>query len=183
MNLVWLSWLLVRRHKVLVSIHTHHAFCVQEIPSGKRALQRTWQNSSSSVTRSSSFAVSLEIASDLLCLQIQNSNRKRRSSSVARQSSRPYVVPQSRPSKAPWLRIGRPFSGKQHHWLMEEETIHRRHYLIVNFIPFILIHRVKPLYTYPLSSFRLLAFKLEIFWIWIIGNTRLITIIFIVRAT
>ncbi|ESK93726.1 hypothetical protein Moror_1424 [Moniliophthora roreri MCA 2997] len=52
----------------------------------------------------------------LLRHKIQNANRKRRNSSVMRQSSRPYIAtPTSRPSKAPWLRIGRPFVGKQHH--------------------------------------------------------------------
>ncbi|KAJ8086202.1 hypothetical protein PM082_005025 [Marasmius tenuissimus] len=53
----------------------------------------------------------------LLRHKIQTANRKRRNSSPARQSARPKIsIPQSRPSKkAPWLRFGRPFSGRQSH--------------------------------------------------------------------
>ncbi|KAG7096685.1 hypothetical protein E1B28_004099 [Marasmius oreades] len=51
----------------------------------------------------------------LLRHKIQIANRKRRNSSV----TRPYVVPicssPSRPPKAPWLRFGRPFTGRQNH--------------------------------------------------------------------
>ncbi|KAL0580928.1 hypothetical protein V5O48_001122 [Marasmius crinis-equi] len=52
----------------------------------------------------------------LLRHKIQTANRKRRNSSVARQPARPYIsAPQSRTSKAPWLRFGRPFAGRQSH--------------------------------------------------------------------
>ncbi|CAA7260268.1 unnamed protein product [Cyclocybe aegerita] len=50
----------------------------------------------------------------LLRHKIQTSNRKRRSSSHSRQAPRALPIPTSRP-KAPWMRFGRPFGGKQHH--------------------------------------------------------------------
>ncbi|KIK08477.1 hypothetical protein K443DRAFT_672495 [Laccaria amethystina LaAM-08-1] len=50
----------------------------------------------------------------LLRHKIQNSNRKRRNASHSRQASRTYSIPSSRP-KAPWVRFGKPFGGKQYH--------------------------------------------------------------------
>ncbi|KAK7470979.1 hypothetical protein VKT23_002393 [Stygiomarasmius scandens] len=53
----------------------------------------------------------------LLRHKIQTSNRRRRSSShsrqTPRQTARNFSIPPPRPSRAPWLRLGRPFgSGK-----------------------------------------------------------------------
>ncbi|KAG6919283.1 hypothetical protein DXG01_007415 [Tephrocybe rancida] len=47
----------------------------------------------------------------LLRHKIQTTNRKRRSSSHTRQTSRSAPAR----SKSPWMRFGRPFSGKAYH--------------------------------------------------------------------
>ncbi|KAG5716064.1 hypothetical protein E4T56_gene10790 [Termitomyces sp. T112] len=49
----------------------------------------------------------------LLRHKIQTNNRRRRSSSHTRQSSRIIAVRSKAP--APWMRFGRPFGGKTHH--------------------------------------------------------------------
>ncbi|KAG6831874.1 hypothetical protein H0H92_006991 [Tricholoma furcatifolium] len=49
----------------------------------------------------------------LLRHKIQTSNRKRRSSSHSRQTSR--VIPARSKPPVPWMRFGRPFSGKTYH--------------------------------------------------------------------
>ncbi|KAH6915193.1 hypothetical protein BKA70DRAFT_1557504 [Coprinopsis sp. MPI-PUGE-AT-0042] len=51
----------------------------------------------------------------LLRHKIQTSNRKRRSSSHSRQASRNCMAVPSQRTKNPWVRLGKPFAGKQSH--------------------------------------------------------------------
>ncbi|KAF8897206.1 hypothetical protein BD779DRAFT_1489505 [Infundibulicybe gibba] len=54
----------------------------------------------------------------LLRHKIQTTNRKRRNSSPTRQVSRVHISPQTRSkpfSRPSWIRLGRPFGGKQYH--------------------------------------------------------------------
>jgi len=86
---------------------------LQEILSERVDHRLTWQNLSCFGTRYNSLQAILwrTLTSNT---QIQTNNRKRRSVSHTRQTSRSYSVSAIRP-KASWMRFGKPFGGKQYH--------------------------------------------------------------------